>query len=82
MIKVVELNGFIEEIRYENYDGVNADIVLKIRIYKPVIPYGPGYGATKEEIEQYRKEVEEVKKKINDFYRFKIGHVRLIQEDD
>ena len=78
----VEFDGYIEEIKYENYDGVNADIVLKIRIYKPVMPFSPGFGAAEEVLEKYRKEVEEVERKIKDFYKFRIGKVKLIQEDD
>jgi len=78
----IEFDGYIEEIKYENYDGVNADIVLKIRIYKPVMPFSPGFGAAEEVLEKYRKEVEEVERKIKDFYKFRIGKVKLIQEDD
>lgn len=79
-MKKVEYDGVVTKIE-SIVDETGEKVVLTIELYKPLRPISPGRAGTKEEWEEYRKRCDCYREKVRAMYSFKLGDIRLIQEE-
>ena len=84
---MVEYSGYIEKVESIYEHDIGELIKLTITLTKPSQPTPPHSDFLddeeyKKEYKKYMKKLDEYKEKIKDYYRFRIGGVRIIQEEE